>query len=165
MLCSSLIFPPRVWRQDEHLLLRHYLSFLRQYADIRHVLLKEKSEAHLHNNKKCRQILNVSWFVQKLNNIAICRGRRPRRPILRHKQHNINVILRKLLRYLFNWVLTSRSKGFFAFFIIYIVSFNYFLFHIVFKFIYVIMNYNWQYYCNKEVYETPFQKSKKKFIY
>ena len=23
----------------------------------------------------------MSWFVQKLNNIAICRGRRPRRPI------------------------------------------------------------------------------------
>ena len=75
------IFLPRAWRQDEHLLLRHYLSFLRQYADIRHVLLKEKSEAHLHNNKKYRQILNVSWFVQKLNKIAICRGRRPRRPI------------------------------------------------------------------------------------
>ena len=34
--------------------------------------------------------------------------------------------------------------------------FYFFLFHIVFKFIYVIMNYNWQYYYNKEVYETPF---------
>ena len=40
LLCSSLIFPPRVWRQDEHYILRLYLSFLRKYTDIRHAALR-----------------------------------------------------------------------------------------------------------------------------